>query len=186
MATKRLQETYKEIIPGLQKDLNVPNVFMVPRIKKIVVNCGLGEALSNKKVLETMAESLIAITGQRPVQTRAKRAIATFKLQQGQAIGLKITLRGKRMYAFLEKVNKVVLPRIRDFRGIGDEGFDGKGNFTFGFAELIVFPEIDYTKLDKIRGFEATVVTTGKSKEDTKKLLTLLGVPFKKENTGRR
>ncbi|MBI2611307.1 50S ribosomal protein L5 [Candidatus Gottesmanbacteria bacterium] len=174
-----LQKKYQEIIPTLKKEMGLKNIFMVPKITKIVINIGLGEALTNKKSLDTMTEELSLITGQKPIKTYAKKAISTFKLQQGQSIGLKVTLRGGRMYAFLDKIIKVVLPRIRDFRGVGDN-FDARGNFTIGFTEHIVFPEIDYAKVDKIRGFEVTLVTTGKNKEETKRLLTLLGVPFKK------
>lgn len=178
---KNLQQRYQdEIIPQLQKDLGVRNVFMIPRVTKTVVNVGLGEALTNKKAIDSMSENLSLITGQRPMKTHAKKAISTFKLQKGETIGLKVTLRGKRMYAFLDKIIKVVLPRIRDFRGVDDRGFDGRGNFTFGFAEQIVFPEIDYSKVDKIRGLEVTLVTDAKTKEETRKLLTSLGIPFKK------
>jgi len=176
-----LQKKYnEEIIPSLKKEMQVANIYMVPHLTKIVVNAGLGEALSNKKAIDAMVEDLGKITGQRPVKTKAKKAIATFKLQKGDIIGVKVTLRGARMFAFLDKVIKMVLPRIRDFRGVPDTGFDGMGNYTLGFAEHIVFPEIDYAKVEKVRGFEMTLVTTGKNKEETGKLLTLLGVPFKK------
>ncbi|MBI4067403.1 50S ribosomal protein L5 [Candidatus Gottesmanbacteria bacterium] len=177
----KLQQKYKDtILKDLQKELKLKNIFAVPRLQKIVLNTGLGEALGNKKVIDIMSDQLSAISGQKPAKTVASRAIATFKLQKGDTIGLKVTLRGKRMFDFLEKLINIVLPRIRDFRGVDDKSFDGRGNFTFGFSEQIVFPEIEYSKIDKIRGLEVTIVTTGSSKEQTKKLLEKLGVPFKK------
>lgn len=178
---KSLFQKYNEdIVKELQKELNVKNPMAVPKLQKIVVNVGLGEALSNKKVIQTASDQLKAITGQKPKETRAKKAIATFKLQAGDICGLKVTLRSRRMYDFLDKIIKVVFPRIRDFRGVGNF-FDGRGNFTIGFAEQIVFPEIEYSKIDKIRGLEVTLVTTGKNTKETKLLLEKLGMPFVKE-----
>lgn len=176
-----LQKKYKEeIVKELEKDLAIKNPFAVPKLVKIVLNIGLGEALQDKKVLDKAAEQLSAISGQKPLRTYAKRAIASFKLQKGDVVGLKVTLRSGRMFTFLEKLIKVVLPRIRDFRGVSDTSFDGRGNFTLGFSEQIVFPEIEYGKIDKIRGLEVTLVTTGKNKSQTRLLLEKLGMPFKK------
>ncbi|OGG15072.1 50S ribosomal protein L5 [Candidatus Gottesmanbacteria bacterium RIFCSPHIGHO2_01_FULL_39_10] len=174
------QKYNKEILSDLKKDLKLKNIFAVPRLKKIVVNIGLGEALTNKKVIEIVSQQLSAITGQKPVQTMARKAISTFKLQKGDIVGLKVTLRSEKMFDFLEKMISIVLPRIRDFRGIDEKNLDGKGNFTLGFAEQIAFPEIEYSKIDKLRGMEVTIVTTGKNREETKKLLEKLGMPFKK------
>lgn len=170
----------EEVIPALQKELSIKNSFAVPKLTKVVVNSGLGEALSNKKVIDIMVEQLGAITGQRPIKTVAKKAISTFKLQKGNVVGLKVTLRGKKMFDFLEKMINIVLPRIRDFRGVNDKNLDGRGNFTLGFSEQIAFPEIEYSKIDKLRGLEVTIVTTGKNREQTKKLLEKLGFPFMK------
>lgn len=174
-----LYKKYIDSVPEMQKELSLKNSFAVPKLTKVVLNIGLGEALTNKKVLDVAAAELAAISGQKPLRTFSKRAIATFKLQKGDVVGLKVTLRGSRMYDFLEKMIKVVLPRIRDFRGVSDS-FDGRGNFTIGFAEQIVFPEIEYSKIEKIRGLEVTLVTTGKDKKQTKLLLSKLGMPFKK------
>ena len=174
------QKYNKEILSDLKKDLKLKNIFAVPRLKKIVVNIGLGEALTNKKVIEIVSQQLSAITGQKPVQTMARKAISTFKLQKGDIVGLKVTLRSEKMFDFLEKMISIVLPRIRDFRGIDEKKLDGKGNFTLGFAEQIAFPEIEYSKIDKLRGMEVTIVTTGKNRDETKKLLEKLGMPFKK------
>src|SRR3990167_5980426 len=175
------QKYNKEILSDLKKDLKLKNIFAVPRLKKIVVNIGLGEALTNKKVIEIVSQQLSAITGQKPVQTMARKAISTFKLQKGDIVGLKVTLRSEKMFDFFEKMISIVLPRIRDFRGIDEKNLDGKGNFTLGFAEQIAFPEIEYSKIDKLRGMEVTIVTTAKNKDQTKKLLEKLGMPFKKK-----
>lgn len=176
-----LQQRYtKEIVPELSKKLSVKNIMAVPKLKKIVINCGLGEALSDKKVMEKMAAQLGSITGQKPQITRAKRAISTFKLRAGDAIGLKVTLRGGRMYDFLLKFVSIALPRVRDFRGVPTTGFDGKGNYTVGIREQTIFPEIDYNVVDKVRGFEITFVTTASDSTGAKELLTLLGLPFAK------
>jgi len=174
------QRYVKEIGPKLQKTLGVANHMAVPKLEKIVVNVGLGEALANKKVVDTMTTQLSAITGQKPQVTRAKRAISTFKLRAGDVIGLKATLRGKRMYDFLTKLIAIALPRVRDFRGIPKKGFDGKGNYTLGISEQTIFPELEYSMVDKVRGFEVTFVTTAKKDADAKTLLTLLGLPFEK------
>lgn len=164
----------------IQNDLKIKNVMDVPHLVKIAINCGLGEALTNKKVIEVVSSQLSTITGQKPIITHAKRDISTFKLRKGDAVGVKVTLRGKKMYDFFERLVSIVLPRIRDFRGVQDKGLDGRGGFTLGLAEQIIFPEIEYSQVDKIRGFEITFVTTGKDKEATKKLLEILGMPFQK------
>ncbi len=154
------------------------NPFATPRLVKIVINCGLGEALGDKKVIEKMQEQLAVIAGQRPQITRAKRAISTFKLRAGDVIGLKVTLRGKRMNDFLLKLTSIALPRVRDFRGVSTRGFDGRGNYTLGIAEQTIFPELDYNMVDKVRGFEITFVTTAKTDDEAKKFLAGLGMPF--------
>lgn len=164
----------------LIKELGIKNIMAIPRLLKIVLNTGLGEALADKKIIETMSQQFAQITGQKPIVTHARSDISTFKLRKGEAIGLKVTLRGKRMDNFLEKLVKIVLPRIRDFRGVNPNGFDGHGSFTLGIAEQIVFPEIDYSKIDKIRGLEITIVTSGKDRKETQKLLEVWGMPFKK------
>lgn len=166
----------------LKEELGLKNVMAVPKMKKIVVNTGLGEALINKKVIETMSGQLATICGQRPVATYAKHDISSFKLRRNEPIGLKVTLRGKRMYDFLEKLVKIVLPRLRDFRGVSDKGFDGRGNYTLGLSEQIVFPEIEYNQVDKIRGLEVTFVTSGRNNQEAKKLLEILGMPFRKKS----
>jgi large subunit ribosomal protein L5 len=177
-----LYEKYKkEIAPKLAVDLGIKNPMAVPRVVKIVINCGLGEAIADKKVLEKVASQLAAITGQKPAITRAKRAISTFKLRAGDAIGLKVTLRGGRMYDFLVKFIAVALPRVRDFRGTSRKGFDGNGNYTMGITEQTIFPELPYSLVDKTRGFEITIVTTAKTDAQAQALLAALGMPFEKE-----
>lgn len=166
----------------IQEELHIAHSMDVPKLIKIAINCGLGEALTNKKVVETVSNQIGIITGQKPVVTYAKRDISTFKLRKGDAVGVKVTLRGRRMYDFFERLVKIVLPRIRDFRGIPDHGLDGRGGFTLGLAEQIIFPEIEYSSVDKVRGFEITFVTTGRDKTETKKLLEVLGLPFHKPN----
>ena len=176
-----LQEKYKkEMAPRLAKELGITNPMATPRFVKIVINCGLGDALKDKKVLDSMSTQLGVITGQKPQITRAKRAISTFKLQAGNAIGLKVTLRGKRMYDFFTKLVGIALPRVRDFRGVSGSGFDGQGNYTLGISEQTIFPELPYTLVDKVRGFEVTFVTSTKIDEQAKKLLEMLGMPFEK------
>jgi large subunit ribosomal protein L5 len=174
------QYNHKEIRKKLTQDLGLPNIMMAPSVSKIVINIGLGEALVNKKVIENMEKQISLICGQKPVATHAKHDISTFKLRKGDLIGLKVTLRGKRMYNFLEKLVKIVLPRIRDFRGVSNNGFDAQGNYTLGLKEQIVFPEIEYSQVDKVRGLEITFVVSAKSQEESKKLLTYLGMPFAK------
>lgn len=170
----------EEVVPKLTKELNLPNPLAVPRVIKVVLNIGLKEASSDKKVLENVSLQLASITGQKPKVTRAKRAIAAFKIQAQDPIGLAITLRKKRMYDFLEKLIKIVLPRIRDFRGLSRQSFDGRGNYTLGLVEQIVFPEIDFGKIDKMRGLEITITTNAKNDQAAEKLLEYLGMPFRK------
>lgn len=176
-----LYTRYKEeIAPALISELGISNPMAVPKLQKIVINAGLGEALGDKKVLEKVGEQLAAITGQKPAVTRAKRAISTFKLRAGDAIGLKVTLRGERMYDFFVKLVTIALPRVRDFRGAPVQGFDGHGNYTLGVAEQTIFPDLPYTMVDKTRGFEITFVTSAQTDEHAKKLLTALGIPYGK------
>jgi len=177
-----LKEKYREeIAPKLMELHGYKNVMKVPRLDKVVVSIGVGEAIQNAKALEGAETDLPAITGQRPVITRAKKSIAAFRLRTGMAIGLKVTLRRKRMYDFVERLVNVVLPRIREFRGVSRNSFDGRGNYTLGFREQTVFPEIDYDKIDKVRGLEVTIVTTAKTDEEGRHLLELLGVPFSRD-----
>lgn len=176
-----LKHQYKtDIKEKSGRELVVKNVMAQPRLVKIVVNCGLGEALTNKKAIEAMNKELSLITGQKPQVTHAKHDISSFKLRRGDAIGIKVTLRGKRMNDFFAKLVKIVLPRLRDFRGVSLSGFDGKGGYSLGLSEQIAFPEIEYSQIDKLRGLEVTIVTTGRDKDETKKLLETLGVPFSK------
>ena len=178
----RLYEQYqKEVAPALFKSFEFKNVMQVPRIKKVVVNIGVGEALDNAKALDAAVEDLTKIAGQKPVISLARKSIANFKLREGRAIGVKVTLRGERMWSFLDRLMNVALPRVRDFRGISPDSFDGRGNYTLGFREQLVFPEIDYDKIDKVRGLEVSIVTTAKSDEHGRELLQMLGMPFRKE-----
>lgn len=177
-----LKERYEtEVAPDLIKSLNLSNIMQVPRLEKIVVNIGLGEALDSPKALDAAVGDLNTITGQSPVVTKARKSIANFKLREGRAIGAKVTLRGDRMWAFLDRLMNVALPRVRDFRGISPNSFDGRGNYTLGLREQLVFTEIDYDKIDKIRGLEVTIVTTATNDEHGKQLLQMLGMPFRKE-----
>lgn len=177
-----LKERYqKEVVPALMKELDLENIMQVPRISKVVVNIGLGEALDNPKALEAATGDLVKITGQKPVVTKARHSIAAFKLREGRAIGTMVTLRGERMWAFLDRVMNIVLPRVRDFRGVSANAFDGRGNYTLGLREQIIFPEIEYDKVDKVRGMEITIVTTAPSDDQAAALLQLLGMPFRKE-----
>ncbi|MBI2983101.1 MAG: 50S ribosomal protein L5 [Chloroflexi bacterium] len=169
----------------LRERFQYGNVMQVPRVEKIVVNIGMGEAIGNAKAMDAAAGDLATITGQRPVVTRSKKAISNFRLRIGMPIGLKVTLRGVRMWHFLEKVLTVVLPRIRDFQGLSDRGFDGRGNYTLGLREQLVFPEIDYDKIDRLRGLEVTVVTSAKTDEEGRELLKALGMPFRTAAGGR-
>lgn len=178
----KLFDTYKkEILPKIQKEFGITNPMAAPRLTKIVVNASMGEALTDKKVLEKMGEQLAVITGQKAQITRAKRAISSFKLRAGDAIGLRVTLRGQRMYDFLTKLVGIALPRVRDFHGVPSGGFDGRGNYTLGISDQNIFPELDYSMIDKTRGFQITFVTKTTNNEQGKMLLTLLGIPFEKE-----
>jgi len=175
----RLKERFiSEVIPAMQREFGYRNVMQVPRVVKVVVNIGLGEALQNAKALDAATRDLATITGQRPVITRAKKSIATFRLRAGNPIGAKVTLRGKRMYDFLDRLFNVALPRMRDFRGVSPDSFDGRGNYTLGLREQLVWPEIDYDAIDKVRGMEITIVTTAKTDDEGRHLLQLLGMPF--------
>ncbi len=177
----RMKEKYlKEVVPGLQKEFNYKNPMQIPTFHKVVVNIGMGEAIQNAKAMDAAVSDLASITGQRPVITRARRSVAAFKLREGMQIGCMVTLRGKRMYYFLDKLMNVALPRIRDFQGISSEAFDGRGNYTLGLREQLVFPEIDYDKVDKVRGMEISIVTTARTDEEGRQLLKLMGMPFKK------
>jgi large subunit ribosomal protein L5 len=177
----RLKEKYRqEVVPSLQKDFNYKNPMQVPTLNKVVVNIGMGEVIQNAKAMDAAVSDLALITGQRPVITRAKRSVATFKLREGMQIGCMVTLRGERMYQFLDKLINAALPRIRDFQGVSAEAFDGRGNYTLGLREQLVFPEIDYDKIDKVRGMEVSIVTTARTDEEGRRLLRLLGMPFKK------
>ena len=175
----RLKDRYrKEIVSALMEEFGYRNVMEVPRLRKIVVNVGLGEALQDIKALDAAARDITTITGQKPIITRAKKSIASFKLREGNPIGVKVTLRGKRMYDFLDRMCNVALPRRRDFRGISPDSFDGRGNYTLGFREQLVWPEVDYDSIDKIRGMEVTIVTTAETDEEARRLLQLFGMPF--------
>lgn len=177
----RLQEYYKKhVAPALLEQFKYSNPMQVPALKKIVINMGLGEAIQNAKVLETAQEELALITGQWPTMRKARKSIASFKLRAGMTIGCKVTLRRDNMYHFLDKLINVALPRVRDFRGVNPKGFDGRGNFSMGIREQIIFPEINYDKIDKIRGMNITVVTSAKTDEEAKQLLESLGMPFRK------
>lgn len=177
----RLLKKYKEeIVPALVKEFNYSSVMMAPKIEKIVINMGVGEATQNSKVLDDAVNDLTIISGQKPVITKAKKSIATFKLREGQAIGCKVTLRGTRMYEFLDKLVSIALPRVRDFRGISRNAFDGHGNYTLGVREQLIFPEIDYDKVAKVRGMDIVIVTTARSDKEAASLLEKMGMPFKK------
>jgi large subunit ribosomal protein L5 len=176
----RLRKKYKaEIIPQLMKDFSFKNVMQVPKLERIVINMGLGEAVQNAKLIESASEELKAITGRKPVITRAKKSIATFKLREGMPIGVMVTLRGEQMYDFLDRLVSIALPRTRDFKGISPKAFDGRGNYTLGIREQIVFPEINYDKIDRIKGMNVTLVTTAETDEQGRALLKSLGMPFR-------
>lgn len=176
----RLKERYtKDVVPALRKQFGYKNPMAVPRLEKIVINMGLGEATQNVKIVDTGADELGRITGQKAVVTRAKKSIAQFKVRQGMPIGAMVTLRGDRMYEFLDRLISVALPRVRDFKGVSARGFDGRGNFTLGLKDQLIFPEIDYLKVDKARGMNISVVTTARSDEEARSLLKLLGMPFR-------
>ncbi|KXG75711.1 50S ribosomal protein L5 [Fervidicola ferrireducens] len=175
----RLREKYeKEVIPALMKKFNYKNVMQVPRLEKVVLNMGISDAKENPKAIESATRDLAMITGQKPVVTKAKKSIASFKIRKGMAIGAKVTLRGNRMYEFLDKLFNIALPRVRDFKGLSPDAFDGRGNYTLGIREQLIFPEIDYDKIDKIRGMDITIVTTAKTDEEARELLKGLGMPF--------
>ena len=177
----RLKERYfQEIVPTMQREFSYSNMYQVPRPTKIVVNIGLGEALQNAKALDNAARDLAAITGQKPIVTRARKSVATFKVREGNPIGMKVTLRGDRMYDFLDRLCNIALPRQRDFRGIPPDAFDGRGNYTLGLHEQLVWPEIKYDDIDKVRGMEVTIVTTAKTDEEARRLLQLFGMPFRR------
>ncbi len=178
----RMQERYqKEVAPALLKTFNFRNVMQVPRIDKVIVNIGVGEALDNPKALEAAVGDLTTVTGQKPVTTKAKKSIANFKLREGRLIGAKVTLRGDRMWAFLDRLLNIALPRVRDFRGVSANAFDGRGNYTLGLKDQLVFPEIEYDKIDKLRGMEVTIVTSAKTDEHARALLQMLGMPFSRK-----
>jgi large subunit ribosomal protein L5 len=177
--SSELRQRYRnEIVPALRKEFGYDNVMQVPRLTKIVVNIGLGEALRDAKAIDAAVGDLAQITGQKPLVTRARRSIAQFRLRTGNAIGVKVTLRGERMWDFLERLTRVALPRIRDFRGVPSRSFDGRGNYSLGMREQLAFPEIDYDRIDRLRGLEVSIVTTAGTDEESKRLLALLGMPF--------
>ncbi len=181
MADHYLKKRYfEEVVPTLMRDFNFANRMQVPKIQKVVVNVGVGEALENAKALDASIDDMSIITGQRPVITRAKKSIANFKLREGRSIGAKVTLRGLRMWSFFDRLINVALPRTRDFRGLSPDSFDGRGSYTLGIREQLVFPEIDFDKIDKIRGFEVTIVTSAPNDEQGRRLLALLGMPLRK------
>jgi large subunit ribosomal protein L5 len=178
----RLRELYKaDAIPALMKHFGYKNVMAVPKLVKINVNMGLGEAISNAKILDVAAEELATITGQHPVVTKAKKSIAAFKLRQGMPIGVTVTLRGDRMFEFLDRLVSIALPRVRDFRGVAPRSFDGRGNYTLGLRDQLIFPEVDYGKVDKARGMNITIVTTAKTDDEAFELLKVMGMPFAKK-----
>src|SRR5205809_4649205 len=176
----RLKEKYqKDVVPALQKEFGYKNVMAVPKIEKVVVNMGLGEATSNAKLIDTGADEIARITGQKPVTRRAKKSIAQFKVRKGQPIATMVTLRGERMWEFLDRLMNIALPRVRDFKGVSPKGFDGRGNYTLGLRDQLLFPEIDYMKVDKARGMNVSVVTTAKTDQEARKLLQFIGMPFR-------
>src|SRR5512143_429825 len=182
MTMNIMHERYQnEVAPALFKQFSFKNVMQVPRIEKIVVNIGVGEALDNPKALEAAVGDLTTVTGQKPVTTKARKSIANFKLREGRLIGAKVTLRGDRMWAFLDRLLNVALPRVRDFRGVSANAFDGRGNYTLGLKDQLVFPEIEYDKIDKLRGMEVTIVTTARNDDEARALLQLLGMPFSRK-----
>ena len=178
----RMQEKYNnDVVPALRKAFDLKNVMEVPRIQKVVVNIGMGEAMDNPKAMEAAVNDLTIITGQKPVMTKARKSIANFKLREGRLIGTKVTLRGDRMWSFLDHLMNTALPRVRDFRGVSGNAFDGRGNYTLGLRDQLIFPEIEYDKIDKLRGMEVTIVTTAKNDDQARTMLQLLGMPFSKK-----
>lgn len=180
MAARLKDRFLNEITPALMQKFNYTTVMQVPKVEKVVINMGVGDAVSNSKVMDSAVEDLQRIAGQRPVVTKAKKSIAGFKLREGMPIGVKVTLRGERMYYFLDKLFNIALPRVRDFRGVSNKSFDGRGNYTLGLKEQLIFPEIEYDKVDKIRGMDVVLVTTAGSDEEARELLNQLGMPFAK------
>ncbi|MDQ0063982.1 MULTISPECIES: 50S ribosomal protein L5 [Paenibacillus] len=180
MAARMKDRFLNDITPALMQKFNYTSVMQVPKIEKVVINMGVGEAVSNSKILDVAVEELRIISGQKPVVTRAKKSIAGFKLRENMPIGVKVTLRGERMYHFLDKLFNISLPRVRDFRGVSNKAFDGRGNYTLGLKEQLIFPEIEYDKVDKVRGMDIVIVTTAKTDEESRELLTQLGMPFTK------
>ncbi|MFC7442650.1 50S ribosomal protein L5 [Laceyella putida] len=177
----RLKELYlNEVAPALMKKFNYKSSMQLPKVEKVIINMGVGEAVANAKSLDGAVEDLTLIAGQKPVITRAKKSIAGFKLREGMPIGVKVTLRGERMYHFLDKLMNIALPRVRDFRGVSPKAFDGRGNYTLGLKEQLIFPEIAYDKVDKVRGMDVVIVTTANTDEEARELLTLMGMPFRK------
>ncbi len=176
----RLKDKYQtDVVPALRKEFGYKNVMAVPKIEKVVVNMGLGEATSNVKIVDTGSDELARITGQKPVTRRSKKSIAAFKVRKGQPVGTSVTLRGERMWEFLDRLMSIALPRVRDFKGVSPRGFDGRGNYTLGLRDQLLFPEIDYMKVDKARGMNVSVVTTAKTDEEARKLLQFIGMPFR-------
>ena len=179
--TSRLQEKYSnEVIPALMEKFQYKNIMEVPKLEKVVLNVGIGEARENPKALEKAVEEITAITGQKPVVTKAKKSIANFKVREGMSVGIKVTLRGQKMYDFLDKLMNIALPRVRDFRGVSSTSFDGRGNYALGIKEQLIFPEIEYDKVDQIRGMDIIIVTTANTDEEAKEFLTFMGMPFRK------
>jgi large subunit ribosomal protein L5 len=177
-----MQDKYNnEVVPALRKAFDLKNVMQVPRIQKVVVNIGMGEAMDNPKSMEAAVSDLTTITGQKPIMTKARKSIANFKLREGRLIGTKVTLRGERMWSFLDRLMTTALPRVRDFRGVSGNAFDGRGNYTLGLRDQLIFPEIEYDKIDKLRGMEVTIVTTAKNDDQARTMLQLLGMPFSKK-----
>jgi large subunit ribosomal protein L5 len=178
----KMQEKYnQEVVPALRKAFDLKNIMQVPRIEKVVVNIGMGEAMDNPKALEAAVSDLTTVTGQKPIMTKARKSIANFKLREGRLIGTKVTLRGDRMWAFLDRLMNTALPRVRDFRGVSANAFDGRGNYTLGLRDQLIFPEIEYDKIDKLRGMEVTIVTTARNDDQARVMLQLLGMPFIKK-----
>jgi large subunit ribosomal protein L5 len=176
----RLKERYqKEVAPAIAREFGIKNPMAIPRVEKVVLNMGMGEAIANAKILDTATDELRSITGQKPVVTKAKKSIASFKLRQGMPIGVMVTLRGDRMYEFLDRLVSIALPRVRDFRGVSPKAFDGRGNYTIGVREQLIFPEIDFNKVDKLRGMNISIVTTARNDEQARALLKGLGMPFR-------
>ena len=179
--TSRLQEKYSnEVIPALMEKFQYKNIMEVPKLEKVVLNVGIGEARENPKALEKAVEEITAITGQKPVVTKAKKSTANFKVREGMSVGIKVTLRGQKMYDFLDKLMNIALPRVRDFRGVSSTSFDGRGNYALGIKEQLIFPEIEYDKVDQIRGMDIIIVTTANTDEEAKEFLTFMGMPFRK------